>query len=501
MQTIYELWLAKKLFNHQKSVKTLCSLYSSAYDIYSMDRSEFSKLPNIGRTLAEKLADKNLDEAKEALDSVKKLGIKTLTFHSPSYPQSLKALLDPPYMLFVLGDESLLCEKFAIGAVGTRNMNRKSMYDAFFTSYELASTGALIVSGLANGVDTLSHLGALSAGGKTLAVIGTGTDVEYPRQNKILKQKIIESGGAIVSEYFPGTKPLPENFPRRNRIISALSHTLVVVEASRKSGALITARISVNIGKPVFYFRNWDYSLPEWTGEIAKGAYPFTSCFDLLQFLKNEGVCGEENIMRMKIMRDPIFCDGRMQDAGLIKITAPGEKYNQPESISESNLKKNGTSNKQKTASPKRKEENINPPYKVGEGYYEEKKLPNRFEKPDENMSIFSKEYRAAYDASIGVDFEYDFKERQKQINQELAFEFKKAVLEELSQIGIIPDEEMLKAIELISKNDVISTDLLYLYGCNTSALLQTITLLVQIGKLNETSGNVYRVKRGREKI
>lgn len=166
------------------------------------------------------------------------------------YPEKLKNLTDRPKGLYRKGR---LPEpgKPAVAIVGARNCTVYGARVAEYFAFELAKAGVEIISGLASGIDTAAHYGALQAGGVTYGILGSGVDVCYPKSNQKLYEKMLEKGG-IISEYEPGTKPLPYHFPLRNRIISGLSDLVLVVEAREKSGSLITADLAMEQGKDVF---------------------------------------------------------------------------------------------------------------------------------------------------------------------------------------------------------------------------------------------------------
>ena len=173
-----------------------------------------------------------------------------VTFHDPRYPELLKQIADPPSILFVLGDASLLSQ-WQLAIVGSRNPSASGRDTAFEFARYLAKGEITITSGLAMGIDAAAHQGALAAQGKTIAVIGTGLDRVYPAKHRDLAHDITQ-GGAIVSEFPLGTMPRAENFPRRNRIISGLALGTVIVEAAIRSGSLITARMALEQGREVF---------------------------------------------------------------------------------------------------------------------------------------------------------------------------------------------------------------------------------------------------------
>jgi len=177
-------------------------------------------------------------------------GNRLLTCLDPGYPTLLKEIPDPPPLLFVHGDPEYLTQP-QLAVVGSRNPSRDGTALAREFSAHLAGCGLTITSGLATGIDAASHQGALQAGGSTVAVTGTGLDRVYPAQHRELAHQIAENG-TLVSEFPPGTLPLPGNFPRRNRIISGLSLGTLVIEAALRSGSLITARTALEQGREVF---------------------------------------------------------------------------------------------------------------------------------------------------------------------------------------------------------------------------------------------------------
>lgn len=184
--------------------------------------------------------------------------IKVLSIEDEQYPIELKNIYDPPAKLYAIGNIEELKNK-AIAIVGSRKISEYGKKASKYFAYNLAKRGCNIVSGLARGVDSYAHIGNILAlmkegniSGKPIAVLGNGLDIIYPSENKRLYENIIKYGGVIISEYPLGTKPEKMNFPARNRIISALSKAVLVVEARAKSGALITADFALEQGKDVF---------------------------------------------------------------------------------------------------------------------------------------------------------------------------------------------------------------------------------------------------------
>lgn len=184
------------------------------------------------------------------LEIIERRKCKVITIQDELYPANLKAIYDPPQVLYIKGDLAPE-DSMAVAVIGTRAASDYGKMVAEQISNQLAARGVTVISGMAYGIDTVAHRGALNAGGRTIAAMGNGLDVVYPARNLKLLEKIIESGAAL-SEFPMGMKPLKTNFPRRNRIVSGLSLGTLVVEAPKRSGALITADLALNQGREVF---------------------------------------------------------------------------------------------------------------------------------------------------------------------------------------------------------------------------------------------------------
>ncbi len=231
----------------------LQSLLDNYGDIEAAWQANPGELLGLG---LDKRAIENLIHARKTLNleaeltKIEQLGIKLLTWDSPTYPASLKNISAPPIILYVRGN-LVVEDKWAVAIVGTRRATPYGKECARLLARGLAEHGITVVSGLAYGIDTEAHRVALERQGRTIAVLGCGVDVVYPPENQKLSQAIAESG-ALVSEYALGTEPLSVNFPPRNRIISGLSLGVVIVEGSIKSGACITVKFALEQGKEVF---------------------------------------------------------------------------------------------------------------------------------------------------------------------------------------------------------------------------------------------------------
>ncbi len=209
--------------------------------------------------------------------------------NDPSYPELLRQIHSAPKTLYVKGNMTALTEP-QIAIVGCRQMSPYGAEQAFAFAKALAGIGLAVTSGLAVGIDTMAHQGALAGQGQTIAVLGTGVNKLYPPQNKNLAEEIIAKGGAIISEFPPDTEPFPYNFPRRNRIISALSIGVLVVEAAEKSGSLITARYALEQNREVFAIPGPINSVVSrgCNKLIAEGAILVESLADLLIHIKDK---------------------------------------------------------------------------------------------------------------------------------------------------------------------------------------------------------------------
>lgn len=223
------------------------SLDTQSCDRTLLDRvaEQMGWLPGASRALIETA----LARARRALDAGDRLGLAVLTIGSESYPDLLGHIIDPPIVLWVKGSVAVLQEP-QVAVVGARAASPSGLMAARQLGHDLASAGLTVVSGMARGVDGAAHAGALDGAGHTVAVLGCGADVVYPAEHAGLAQRIAETG-AIVTELAPGAPPLRHHFPLRNRIISGLARAVVVIEASQKSGSLITAKAALEQGRDV----------------------------------------------------------------------------------------------------------------------------------------------------------------------------------------------------------------------------------------------------------
>ena len=248
----YWIWLSniQGLGSIRKQI--LLQKYKTPEKIYTLKKEEILQIKGFNETLAENIICKeNRENLEKQLECLQKQNIKILTIEDKEYPKNLKTIYDYPISIYVKGNEKIL-NMPSIGIVGCRESSPYGEKVAQYFAYHLSKRNINIISGLAKGIDSQSHIGAIKAKGNTIGVVGNGLDIVYPKENQYLYDKMIEENGAIISEYPLGTKPEKMNFPARNRIISGMSQGILVVEAKKKSGTLITVDFALEQGRNVY---------------------------------------------------------------------------------------------------------------------------------------------------------------------------------------------------------------------------------------------------------
>ena len=299
----YWIWLSSVEGIGVKRFYQLLSLYEDARAVWD----------NVGPDMAF-LGEKALSNLKAArtervlyrlFSELEKKGITAVTRLSKGYPTRMTTIFDPPPTLYVRG-ASDLNEGKSLAIVGSRHCSRDGRRAAAEIAEALSREGVTIVSGMARGIDTAAHQGALAAGGRTVAVLGCGADVVYPPENGPLAENILETGGAIVSEYVPGTRPLAQHFPARNRIISALSDGLLLVEAAKGSGAMLTVDYALEQGREVFALPGSIYSplSAEPNRLIAEGATPALGPWEILEHFRWAARPATGNVKKRDVQLD-----------------------------------------------------------------------------------------------------------------------------------------------------------------------------------------------------
>ncbi len=243
----------------------------------------------------------SLDELEQKLHIQ---GIQVLTWDDPAYPDRLRQIVQSPFVLYIKG-QLLAEDAWAVAIVGTRRYSSYGRQVAENITHTLARNGITIISGLARGIDGIAHRTAIDAGGRTIAVLGSGLDILYPPEHRALAEEISKEG-ALISDYPLGTPPDGSNFPPRNRIISGLSKIIIVIEAGERSGALITATYAAEQGKEVFAVPG-KISAPMSKGTnllIKQGAHPLLDPQDVLDLL-NMTLVAEQRVIRKALPSDP----------------------------------------------------------------------------------------------------------------------------------------------------------------------------------------------------
>ncbi len=235
-----------------RAAAKLLERFGSAESVFTATRAELEKVKLLPEAVDSIIARDRHERAEAEIEKVRMLGAEILILDDGVYPSLLREIYDPPVALYVTGAWLECLDQPCIAIVGSRKCSTYGLNAASMIARDLAQRGVTIVSGFARGIDAAAHRGALEAGGRTLAVLGTGIGELYPRDHKKLGEEILEAGGAMVSQFPLGTPPVSENFPYRNRIISGLSLGVVVVEAAENSGSLITARLAIEQNREVF---------------------------------------------------------------------------------------------------------------------------------------------------------------------------------------------------------------------------------------------------------
>jgi DNA processing protein len=234
-------------------VRALLEALGSPEAILATSTTDLKRVEGVGEGVARNIAHwrEHVDLDAE-LERIEKAGVRVVTREDADYPKNLREIYDPPLVLYVRGKLHEGGDALSMAIVGSRRTTLYGQEMARKLAFQLARVGVTVVSGLARGIDTAAHKGALQAKGRTVAVLGCGIDVIYPTENKELFDKILEKDGAVVTEFPFGVAPDKQNFPMRNRVVSGWSLGVVVVEANLKSGALITANFAAEQGRQMF---------------------------------------------------------------------------------------------------------------------------------------------------------------------------------------------------------------------------------------------------------
>lgn len=283
-ENLYWVWLSRCCLYNSGTVDRLIRIYKSPRKIYETDHTELEEALGEKNADLARMRNKDLSEAQRIMDFCMLSDVGILSYGDPAYPARLRLLADAPPVLYYKGRLPAFDGRLLVSVIGTRWMSDYGKRMAFEIAYDLARAGAIIVTGMALGIDGVAAAAAMAAGGKTIAVLGSGIDIIYPREHQYLMHAIVQKG-LVVSEFAPGTPPEKQNFPRRNRIISGMAQGVLVIEGNERSGSLITARLAEQQGRDL-------YALPGNADEensygpsmlLKNGAHPVTCADDIIK--------------------------------------------------------------------------------------------------------------------------------------------------------------------------------------------------------------------------
>ena len=279
----YWLWLTTRKGVGQRGILRLLEYFGTPERVYFALREDLEPLSWLSAPAVRSLLNKGMEESDAILGRCDQLGVQIMTIQDSDYPERLRQLDDPPVVLYILGHRFRFDEEAAFGIVGARNPSAYGQEVAPMLGLELARHGALLVSGIAQGIDSLALRGALKGGGRVVSVLAGGVDVPYPWENRFLYQDVA-AVGALISEYPPGTRHKAEHFPIRNRLISGLSLGVVAVECARFSGTMLTINHALEQNRDVCAVPGSIFAPmsqgPNWL--LQQGARPVTKGEDIL---------------------------------------------------------------------------------------------------------------------------------------------------------------------------------------------------------------------------
>lgn len=283
----YWIWFSKIKKLGSINAQKLLNKYNNPKEIWKLKREDLIKNIEINENIINDILNKkyrNNDEINECIEYMKENNIELINIYDKDYPEKLKNIYDKPISLYIKGNKELL-NSFSLAIIGCRDNSNYGEFIAKIISSNLAKKDIVTVSGLAKGIDSIAHKATVKENKKTIAVIGSGLDNIYPKENINLAEEIIKNKGIIISEYCIGEKPEKMHFPARNRIISGISDGVIVIEAKKKSGTMITVDFALEQGKNVFAIPgNITSQNSEGTNELIKqGAIVVTNINDILQ--------------------------------------------------------------------------------------------------------------------------------------------------------------------------------------------------------------------------
>ncbi|WP_296692442.1 DNA-processing protein DprA [Ruminococcus sp.] len=298
----YWLWLNMVFGTGNHRIWEVISFFGTAEKAYAALTSDEPTV-SLNEKEQKNAAEIPISNAESFLANCNKRGIGVAAFTSPEYPHILEHIYNPPSVLYYKGNISCLQSELTVTAVGTRKASAYSLKAAKDICSELSARGAVIVSGFAMGVDLACSMAAAEIGRPTACVMGCGVDVDYPKQNFAYRDPILAAGGVFISEFPPGTPPYSPNFPKRNRILSALGRAVIVFEANPRSGALITANLAAGQGREVLCLPPADIFSESFAGNIKllrDGAIPMYSASDVIDCITFRKRTGDAAVLPKK---------------------------------------------------------------------------------------------------------------------------------------------------------------------------------------------------------
>jgi DNA processing protein len=302
----YWIWFSSLVKISPRRRLSLLEYFSDPAYLWECPETDLKRLPLCTPRVIEAITDKQCRrDVPGTVEAIEKCNATIITIRDSIYPEALRSIPDAPAVLYCRG--KLVKDEICVAVVGSRRATCYGLDMAKRLSRDLAGRGVTIVSGMARGIDSKAHLGALEAGGRTVAVLGCGVDVVYPYENSGLMGRIFQSG-AVISEYLPGTQPIPFNFPLRNRIISGLSQGVTIIEANEKSGSLITAEFALEHGREVFAVPgNINSVNSSGTNRLIKdGAKLVTDAGDILEELKMNNTVNEKLFWKKQLQQNTL---------------------------------------------------------------------------------------------------------------------------------------------------------------------------------------------------
>ena len=344
-ENLYWVWLSKRCAYDSGSLDRLLRVFSSPRAIFEADEASLRRvLGNTAKADLARLCNKDLSDAQRIMDFCMMTDVGILTYGDPRYPARLRMLADAPPVLYYKGRLPAFDGRLYISVVGTRKMSEYGKRMAFEIAHDLARAGATVVTGMALGNDGVASAAAVAAEAPSIAVLGSGIDIIYPREHQYLMHGIVQKG-AVITEFAPGTPPDRGNFPRRNRIISGLSQGVLVIEGDNRSGALITARLAQKQGRDIYALPgNADEVNSESTAYLLKnGAFPVTCADDIiriyeplygnslhmLRLLKHSGVRMEKTLSLWRVSARPYYAKYKTYNGEEEKMHLPERKKKQ----------------------------------------------------------------------------------------------------------------------------------------------------------------------------